>query len=236
MAPDSDLSRNAGVALSRVVADHPIYEVGSFARRLADEVVPLPDGKERRQKIVQVLAAARLEAGAVIEEAFDAHPRAARDTVRARARLADAVIGVVFQLATETLHPLPTPTEMERLAVIAVGGYGRSELAPFSDIDLLFLTPWKITPWAESVIETMLYILWDLKLKVGHASRTVKDCLRLGREDYTIRTALLEHRFLTGDEKLAADLSHRLRSDLFRNTGPEFIEAKLAERADRSTP
>jgi len=233
VAPDSDLSRNAGVTIGRIVANHPIYDVEGFARRLAEDIRPLSDAKERRQRIVQTLAAARAEAGAVIEQAFDLHPRAARDTVRARAGLADAVIGVVFRLASETLHPLPTPTEMERLAVIAVGGYGRSELAPFSDIDLLFLTPWKITPWAESVIETMLYILWDLKLKVGHASRTVKDCLRLGREDYTIRTALLEHRFLTGDEKLAADLSHRLRSDLFRNTGPEFIEAKLAERAER---
>jgi [protein-PII] uridylyltransferase len=86
---------------------------------------------------------------------------------------------------------------------LGVGGYGRAEMAPQSDVDLLFLTPWKITPWAESVIETMLYMLWDLKLKVGHSSRTVKDCLRLGREDITIRTALLEHRFICGHAPLA---------------------------------
>jgi [protein-PII] uridylyltransferase len=79
----------------------------------------------------------------------------------------------------------------------------------------------------------MLYLLWDLKLKVGHASRTVKDCLRLGREDVTIRTALLEHRFIAGDAGLAADLDTRLWSELFRNSGPEFIEAKLAERTER---
>ena len=140
---------------------------------------------------------------------------------------------MAFLLATRSLHPLPNPTESERLTVLAVGGYGRMELAPYSDIDLLFLTPWKITPWAESVIESMLYILWDLKLKVGHSSRTVKDCIRLGREDYTIRTALLEHRYLIGDEAAALELRHRLRADLFRNTGAEFIEAKLAERAER---
>jgi [protein-PII] uridylyltransferase len=116
--------------------------------------------------------------------------------------------------------------------VLAVGGYGRAEMAPHSDVDLLFLTPWKITPWAESVIESMLYMLWDLKLKVGHASRTVKDCLRLGREDITIRTALLEHRFIAG-QPLADELGDRLWAELFRNTGPEFIEAKLAERAER---
>ena len=90
------------------------------------------------------------------------------------------------------LHPLPNPTEGEKLTLIAVGGYGRGEMAPFSDNDLLFLTPYKITAWAESVIETMLYMLWDLKLKVGHSSRTVKDCLRMGGEDFTIRTAMLE--------------------------------------------
>jgi [protein-PII] uridylyltransferase len=106
-------------------------------------------------------------------------------------------------------------------------------MAPHSDVDLLFLTPWKITPWAESVIESMLYMLWDLRLKVGHASRTVKDCLRLGREDITIRTALLEFRFVAGHAPLAEDLGERLWNDLFRNTGPQFIEAKLAERAER---
>ncbi|MFO1174295.1 MAG: [protein-PII] uridylyltransferase [Paracoccaceae bacterium] len=204
-----------------------------FAAELQAIVAPLTDPRDRRQAIVQALAVARRTENALIDAAFDAHPRAARATVHARAELADATIRVVFRLAIGLLHPRPTPTAGERLTVLAVGGYGRKELAPFSDIDLLFLTPWKITPWAESVIETMLYILWDLKLKVGHASRTVKDCLRLGREDYTIRTALLEHRFVTGDEALAGELRHRLSQDLFRTTGKDFIEAKLEERAER---
>jgi [protein-PII] uridylyltransferase len=79
----------------------------------------------------------------------------------------------------------------------------------------------------------MLYTFWDLHLKVGHATRTVKDCLRLGRDDFTIRTALLEHRWLAGDTALAAELKRRLRSELFRGTGGEFVEAKLAERQAR---
>jgi len=79
----------------------------------------------------------------------------------------------------------------------------------------------------------MLYILWDLRLKVGHASRTVKDCLRLGGEDFTIRTALLEHRFLGGDAALATDLDRRLKAELFKGTAREFIEAKLSERDAR---
>ena len=121
----------------------------------------------------------------------------------------------------------------ERLTVMAVGGYGRGEMAPFSDVDLLFLTPWKITPWAESVIESMLYIFWDLKLKVGHASRTVKDCLRLGGEDYTIRTAMLENRFIIGHEPLARELETRLWSDLFKGSERAFVAAKLEERGQR---
>jgi [protein-PII] uridylyltransferase len=106
-------------------------------------------------------------------------------------------------------------------------------MAPYSDVDLLFLTPYKITGWAESVIESMLYILWDLHLKVGHASRTVKDCLRLAREDYTIRTSLLETRYLDGDRALADDLQKRLWNEVFKGTGSDFIEAKLQERLER---
>ncbi|MEP3299405.1 MAG: [protein-PII] uridylyltransferase, partial [Pseudoruegeria sp.] len=97
----------------------------------------------------------------------------------------------------------------------------------------LFLTPYKITPWAESVIESMLYILWDLRLKVGHASRTIKDCVRLGKEDYTIRTALLENRYLVGNAPLAEELNDVLNTQLFEGTAGEFIDAKLSERDQR---
>ena len=140
---------------------------------------------------------------------------------------------LTFEIATQKIHRNPNPTEAERLAVMAVGGYGRGEMAPFSDVDLLFLTPYKITAWAESVIESMLYILWDLKLKVGHSSRTVKDCLRLGAEDFTIRTAMMEHRFLCGHEPLSDELDTKLWNNLFKGTESEFIDAKLAERDAR---
>ena len=106
-------------------------------------------------------------------------------------------------------------------------------MAPGSDIDLLFLTRDRITPRAEAVIEAMLHLLWDLGLKVGHASRTISDCLQLGREDYTIRTSLLEQRYLVGDSGLADALQRSLRKNLFKGTGREFIEAKLAEREAR---
>ena len=136
-------------------------------------------------------------------------------------------------VAQDRLHVLHNPTEGEKLSVIGVGGYGRGEMAPFSDVDLLFLTPYKITPWAESVIESTLYILWDLKLKVGYASRTIKDCMRLARDDYTIRTSLVEYRYIIGDAALAESLRKQLWKDLFRTTANDFIAAKLDEREAR---
>ncbi|OYX42185.1 MAG: [protein-PII] uridylyltransferase [Rhodobacterales bacterium 32-67-9] len=215
------------------IGGHPIFDTEGFGAALRARLAEAEDTRAQRALIVEALAAARTEVLALIAADLAGHPRAAYATVQAYAALMDATIGIVFRLASEVLHPLANPTEGERMAVLAVGGYGRAEMAPHSDVDLLFLTPWKMTAWAESVIESMLYILWDLRLKVGHASRTVKDCLRLGREDYTIRTALLERRFLTGHQPLAAELRKKLRNDLFKGTGAEFIEAKLSERAER---
>ena len=200
---------------------------------VADEIGRDTEPRQARAIAVRHLSDARTRCNAALAAAFASHPRESRALVRAQSDLTDALVTATLQIAMRLLHPLANPTESERVAVLAVGGYGRAEMAPHSDVDLLFLTPWKITPWAESVIESMLYMLWDLRLKVGHASRTVKDCLRLGREDITIRTALLEYRFVAGHAPLAEDLGERLWADLFRNTGPEFIEAKLAERAER---
>ena len=210
-----------------------IIDPDRLARAIAAELQPQADPREIRAIAVRHLAQARATANDALAKAFAARPKAARELVRAQAHLTDGLVHVTLRVALEHLHPLANPSEAERIAVLAVGGYGRAEMAPFSDVDLLFLTPWKTTPWAESLVESMLYILWDLRLKVGHATRTVKDCLRLGREDITIRTALLEHRFIAGHMPLAQDLADRLWAELFRNSGPEFIEAKLAERAER---
>ncbi len=192
-----------------------------------------PSPTEARKRIVAILGPALKQGRAAIAEAFEASPFAAESTIRSYCWLTDRCVACALDAAARRLHPLPTPTGAERLSVLAVGGYGRGEMAPFSDVDLLFLTPYKITPWAESAIETTLYILWDLRLKVGHATRTVRDCLRLGAEDFTIRTALLENRFVYGDGELAETLRARLRSELFEGTERDFIEAKLAERGER---
>jgi len=216
-----------------LLAGAEIIDPAALAALIATDLAMPCHARDARATAVRHLAEARARGNALLQAAFADKPTAARALIRGQAFLTDGLVTTALRVAMQHLHPLPNPTESERIAVLAVGGYGRAEMAPHSDVDLLFLTPWKITPWAESVIESMLYILWDLKLKVGHASRTVKDCVRLGRDDITIRTALLENRFLAGHALLATELNDRLWSDLFRNTGPEFIEAKLAERAAR---
>ena len=161
------------------------------------------------------------------------NPLKARKAISSYAFLTDCLVTSAWKFATEIQFPSHNPTEAEKLSIISVGGYGRREMAPFSDVDLLFLTPYKMTPWSENVIETVLYLLWDLKLKVGHSSRSIKDCLRLGSDDYTIRTAMLEHRFVCGDINLASQLNDKLWKNLFIGTAKDFISAKLKERENR---
>lgn len=212
---------------------HAIFDPDNFLPQLDAILSELDQPRDIRVATVSALADARATAMADIEAGFRGHPRAARESVRAIAMLTDGIVTAIHHVATTHLHPLHSPSDAERLAVLAVGGYGRAEMAPASDVDLLFLTPYKITPWAESVVESMLYMLWDLKLKIGHSIRTVDDCLRLGTSDMTIRTSLVEHRLVTGHAPLAQELDARLWSELFNKTVPEFVEAKLEERDAR---
>ncbi|WP_272008741.1 [protein-PII] uridylyltransferase [Roseovarius sp. ZX-A-9] len=205
-----------------------IFDEARVAAALAEG--PDGDGPALRKHTVMVLAEEKERGRAAIAAALTAEPFAARPAIHSYTWLTDCIVKSAFALATGRLHPNPTPTNAERLSVVAVGGYGRGEMAPRSDVDLLFLTPYKTTAWAESVIESMLYILWDLRLDVGHASRTIPDCLRRAEEDFTIRTGLLENRWLTGDAQLAEDLNQRLWNEVFKDTERAFTEAKLEER------
>ncbi|MGF6860358.1 [protein-PII] uridylyltransferase [Rhodobacteraceae bacterium MBR-64] len=232
-APDPASGTDLSVAL--ICPEAEIWDARAVAADLSRAVAERPGATPRdlRGVAVAVLGAARDRGTAALTRAFAASPLAAREMVLSQSRLIDGLVIATLDFVLDHVHPQPNPTEGERIALLAVGGYGRAEMAPHSDIDLLFLTPWKVTGGTETIIESVLYILWDLRLKVGHASRTIRDCIRLAKEDITIRTALLEKRFLTGNADLAEDLHERLWQELFRTTGPEFIEAKLAERAER---
>ena len=188
---------------------------------------------ERRRAQALAIFRAALERGrAEVRRRFEAS-LSGSEAARSLSDLMDQLIGTLHEFVTVRVFPLANPTAGERMALVAVGGYGRGELAPFSDIDLLFLLPYKATPYVEQVVEWMLYLLWDLGLKVGHATRSVDESLRLAKADMTIRTALLEARFVSGEKRLFLELKKRFADEVAATTGMAFVEAKLAERDQR---
>src|ERR1700753_2509019 len=190
------------------------------------------DGPAQRKAALEILKAALFRGRMIAKERLE-NGAGGIETARLLSGVTDEVITALWDFTTVHVFRARNPTEGERLALMAVGGYGRGTLAPYSDIDLLFVPPYKQTAHAESVIEYMLYALWDLGFKVGHASRTVEECIKLSREDFTIRTSILEARRLTGDEALAEDLQRRFREGVIKGTAAEFVAAKLKERDER---
>jgi [protein-PII] uridylyltransferase len=188
-----------------------------------------PNEARRRPEVLRLLADALRQGRAFARDRLEAGA-GGMETARLLSQTTDEVLTALYDYVTIHVVRASNPTEGERIALMAVGGYGRGALAPFSDLDLLFLRPYKATAHTESVIEYILYVLWDLGFKVGHASRTVEECIRYAREDFTISTSLLEARRLAGDEALAAELKRRYRKDVMQDTGQAFVAAKLAER------
>src|ERR1700754_3192591 len=171
----------------------------------------------QRKAALDVLKAALFRGRMIAKERLE-NGAGGIETARLLSGVSDEVISALWDFTTVHVFRARNPTEGERLSLPAVGGYGRGTLAPFSDIDLLFLRPYKQTAHVESVIEFMLYALWDLGFKVGHASRTIDECIKLSREDFTIRTSILEARRLAGDEKLAEDLTRRFQNEVIKGT------------------
>src|SRR5436309_7060602 len=190
-------------------------------------------GRERelRTAVAQRLKAPLAEGRRDAEQMLlaDRHGRACTERL---CLMQDEIIRLLHEL-TVRLYRSTTPSDSERMAVVATGGYGRGLLAPGSDIDLLFLLPYKQTAWGESVAEAILYCLWDLGLKVGHATRSIDECIRQAKADMMIRTSVLESRFLLGDKKLFDELMTRFDKSIIQGTGPEFVAAKLNEREER---
>ena len=204
---------------------------------LAALVEDLPSGGEpSRPPVLALLRDALTKGRAEIRRRFEEPGPLRNDgpaVLAATSYLMDQIVRVLFDFADRYAYPAANPSAAERLGVVATGGYGRGELAPLSDIDLLFLRPYKQTPRGEQIVEFMLYLLWDLGLKVGHATRTVAESLRYAENDHTIRTALLEMRYLWGDRDLYDELHKGFAQKFYTGDGRDFVEAKLAERDQR---
>ncbi len=193
----------------------------------------LSDGA-RKQSLLERLRAWQTESLEAAEERLTSGAQGYQ-VAKLLCQRADVLIQNLYDVTTGHIYPTQNPTEAERLSVIAVGGYGRGHLAPQSDVDLLFLMPYKQTAWGESVVEYMLYLLWDVGFKVGNAARSVDQCLQLSKQDMTIRTSILEKRFLAGDEDLFGELKERFAKEIVAGTAREFVDAKLQERITRHT-
>ena len=213
--------------------DTEVFDADVVAADL-ERLAEAHSGNERdlRLAVSRRLKAALVEGRAAAERLLikDRHGRRCAERL---CLMQDEIIRVLYEFAAKHLYPAQNPSEAERMAIVATGGYGRGVLAAGSDIDLLFLLPYKQTAWGESVAEAILYCLWDMGLKVGHATRTVSECIRQAKADMTIRTGLLEARYLLGDRKLYDELVVRFDKEVVQGTGAEFVAAKLAEREER---
>jgi len=205
---------------------------GELCQRVEEICARARSPQEARPDVIDLLrgalAAGQAAAGAKLESGGKG-----LDCARALSDLEDEIIRAAYFYVTRYVSVADNPTFAERLTIAAVGGYGRGTLAPGSDIDLLFLLPYKQTPWGESVVEGVLYILWDLRQKVGHAARSVAECLRQAKADMTIRTTLLEARHIVGGEELFRELNTRFDREFLHSDPRDFVTAKLDERNTR---
>ncbi|WP_070157934.1 [protein-PII] uridylyltransferase [Sphingobium phenoxybenzoativorans] len=207
-------------------------------RALSDAIAAIAqekkgDSAQLRAAIVGELRVALENGRSEAARRLAARPTRGREMVSALAFLVDQILRILYDATTQYLYPISNPSTGERLALIAVGGYGRGEMAPFSDVDIGFITPYKPTGWTEQVIESMLYSLWDLGLKVGHSSRSIDETMRMAKADLTVRTALLEARYVWGDRGVYEQTATRFSSEVMEDTARAFVADKLAERDAR---
>lgn len=205
-------------------------------RRLAEAIAGVVGEKGAQKARADVLALVRqaLEDGRrELEQRLEEKPSAGHEITSGYAFLIDQLIRVLHDHVISDVYPVGNRSSGERLTLIAVGGYGRGEMAPHSDVDIAFITPARNTAWCEQVIEALLYYLWDLGLKVGQSSRSVDEMVRMAKSDLTIRTALLEGRYLWGDEALFDETSQRFWGEVVAGSGAKFVAEKLEERNAR---
>ena len=194
-------------------------------RGLADDLAALPDGADRSAAAAKILSGALEQGRAEIARRLSIDPDRGRSAARATAYLHDQIVRSAYDFVSGG--------ETAGLSIVGLGGTGRGEMAPFSDVDLMFLTSGKPTPDQEAHVQAALHLLWDLKLKVGHSVRSIAELIAISKSDMTVRTAFLEARPIWGDDAIFSDAAARFRSKIVSGSAAEFVAAKLAERDER---
>jgi [protein-PII] uridylyltransferase len=199
-------------------------------RTIAERMQMLRPGKTLAAEAAAILRGALEQGRAEIAKRLTQAPGDGRSAAQATAFLHDQLVRLAHDFVIERVldQPLDDP-----LALVGLGGTGRGEMAPFSDLDLMFLTAKPPTAEAERAAEAILHLLWDLKLKVGHSVRSQSQLIAIARKDMTVRTAFLEGRWLWGDDRVFDDTMRRFRKEIVAGSAAEFVAAKLAERDQR---
>ncbi|MEN9391666.1 MAG: hypothetical protein RLZZ104_9, partial [Pseudomonadota bacterium] len=211
------------------VRQRDIIDRNLLAETVTHAIAAAPEA-ERRPRFLELLQDALRKGRAEIGRRLVEKPSQGRSCARDQAFLIDQIVRLAFDYATKIAYPVANPSAAERIAVVAVGGYGRGEMAPHSDVDIAFVTPYKRTPWSEQVVEAILYLLWDLGLKVGQSSRSIDETVKMALEDLTIRTSLLEGRFVWGDRDVYEEDAARFWNEVAAKTGADFVAKKMVER------
>jgi [protein-PII] uridylyltransferase len=198
-------------------------------RAVAGRLDELRPGKKASAEAVAILRGALEYGRAEIAKRLTEEPGNGRAAAQANAYLHDQLVRLIYDFVAERVIEQP----LSGMALVGLGGTGRGEMAPFSDLDIMFLTAKVATPEQERAAEAMLHLLWDLKLKVGHSVRSIPQLLALAKKDMTIRTAFLEARWLWGDQHVFDLASARFRKQIVAGTAAEYVAAKLAERDER---
>src|SRR5688572_10589585 len=202
-------------------------ELSRRARRAEAGAARVEDRRRLRLELFRAVLAEGLESF----KALHAEAASGQESVRAHARLIDGVVQALTRLIVADARGADlTPTPF---VVIALGGYGRGELHPSSDIDLMIVYDGALSPFVQRVMHELLYTLWDLGFQVGHSLRSLDDCVAMARTDFPSRTSMQEARLIEGDRRLFAKFGRVLRDNVYRHDFEQFLAQTLAERDQR---
>ena len=191
------------------------------------------DGPASREAVLALLRDALANGRAELSRRLAAHPSAGHAHCGGHSFLLDQIIRLIHDYAADRLAPVPEGKRARAITIVAAGGYGREEMAPHSDVDIAFIVERADDNRTVSLVEAILYLLWDLGLTVGHSVRTLDDIVSMSKADGTILTSLLECRYLWGDEALYEEAKRRFYSEVVEGTERQFVAEKLRERDDR---
>ena len=221
------------IDIHRIKRQRKIISRKELSGQIADAIAEADTIASARPAILALLQNALAAGREEIAARLTKRPSAGYSAARAQAFLIDQIVRLSYDYIVQHVYPGGNRSTAERLALVAVGGYGRGEMAPHSDVDIAFITPLKRAVWTEQVVEAMLYLLWDLGLKVGQSSRSLDETVKMAQDDLTIRTALLESRFIWGDREVYEEAGIRFWNEVVGKTGPEFVSQKMEEREER---